>query len=54
MESLQYASLLAPINAFIHCSTPDAWTQKAAQKENLPVLLIDHCNCELKDNMCTL
>lgn len=48
MESSQYASLLAPINGFIHCSTPDAWTQQAVKKAHLPVLLIDHCNCELK------
>ncbi len=40
--------LLAPIQAFLHCKTPSAWLDEAARAENLPVLLIDHANCELK------
>ncbi|AWL12415.1 tRNA-(ms(2)io(6)A)-hydroxylase [Saliniradius amylolyticus] len=41
-------ALLAPINAFLHCKTPDNWLEHASRPENLPVLLIDHANCELK------
>ena len=41
-------TLLAPIHAFLHCHTPDSWIEKARLPENLPRLLIDHCNCELK------
>ncbi|MCK8044170.1 tRNA isopentenyl-2-thiomethyl-A-37 hydroxylase MiaE [Shewanella sp. 1CM18E] len=40
--------LLAPINAFLKCSTPDSWIEEAMKPENLTGLLIDHCNCELK------
>ncbi|WP_341501526.1 tRNA isopentenyl-2-thiomethyl-A-37 hydroxylase MiaE [Gallaecimonas sp. GXIMD4217] len=43
-----HAELLAPINAFLGCPTPAAWIDKARAPENLPLLLIDHCNCELK------
>lgn len=41
-------SLLAPINAFLHCPTPDAWIERARQPQNLPILLTDHLVCELK------
>ena len=40
--------LLAPINAFLGCETPESWIQAARKPEQLNVLLIDHCNCELK------
>ena len=40
--------LLAPIHAFLKCETPNSWIQTAVKPENLPTLLIDHCNCELK------
>lgn len=40
--------LLAPIQAFLHCETPQAWIDKAANADFLSQLLIDHCNCELK------
>ncbi len=40
--------LLAPINAFLKCATPEGWLQEAIKPENLATLLIDHCNCELK------
>ncbi|ABV36146.1 tRNA--hydroxylase [Shewanella sediminis HAW-EB3] len=40
--------LLAPIDAFLKCATPDSWIQEAIKPENLATLLIDHCNCELK------
>ncbi|CAM3860368.1 tRNA isopentenyl-2-thiomethyl-A-37 hydroxylase MiaE [Rheinheimera salexigens] len=41
-------SLLAPINAFLHCATPDKWLEQARQPENLSILLTDHLVCELK------
>lgn len=41
-------TLLAPIQQFLHCDTPDAWVEKAKQPENLNTLLIDHMVCELK------
>ena len=34
------------VNSFLHCQTPDSWLEKAAHE--LPVLLIDHANCEKK------
>ncbi len=37
---------LAPVRAFLYCSTPDAWVQWAL--ENPAILLIDHANCEKK------
>ncbi|MEW7865392.1 tRNA isopentenyl-2-thiomethyl-A-37 hydroxylase MiaE [Aeromonas diversa] len=40
--------LLAPVRAFLHCDTPDEWVEVARRPENLPVLLIDHANCENK------
>lgn len=40
--------LLEPINAFLHCPTPQSWIDEAIKPENLENLLIDHCNCELK------
>jgi tRNA-(ms[2]io[6]A)-hydroxylase len=40
--------LLAPINAFLSCETPDEWITMAIQPENLKTLLIDHLLCELK------
>ncbi|MEE4660735.1 MAG: tRNA-(ms[2]io[6]A)-hydroxylase [Halieaceae bacterium] len=39
-------SWLRPVRDFLHCPTPDAWVQCAQQ--NLPLLLIDHANCEKK------
>ncbi|WP_143869789.1 tRNA isopentenyl-2-thiomethyl-A-37 hydroxylase MiaE [Catenovulum sediminis] len=40
--------LLAPINNFLHCSTPDEWVDAAVKSENRTVLLTDHMICELK------
>ena len=34
------------VNKFLYCPTPDAWLEAAV--ENIPVLLIDHANCEKK------
>jgi len=40
--------LLEPIYGFLLTPTPQAWLERAAQPENLPLLLIDHLHCELK------
>jgi tRNA-(ms[2]io[6]A)-hydroxylase len=34
------------INEFLLCDTPSSWTESVAA--NLPVLLVDHANCEKK------
>jgi len=44
----QYQELLAPINQFLQCPTPDEWVVEAAKPENLKTVLIDHLLCELK------
>jgi tRNA-(ms[2]io[6]A)-hydroxylase len=38
--------LLAPINEFLACETPDEWLDMALVNQR--ILLIDHCNCEKK------
>jgi tRNA-(ms[2]io[6]A)-hydroxylase len=38
--------MLASINAFLRCETPDSWV--AAALDNQEILLIDHANCEKK------
>ncbi|MCF1426960.1 MAG: tRNA isopentenyl-2-thiomethyl-A-37 hydroxylase MiaE [Shewanella sp.] len=43
-----YQSLLAPVIDFLGCQTSQAWIRLACQQENLSLILIDHCNCELK------
>lgn len=40
--------LLSPILSFLQCETPQAWIDEAVKPENLPILLVDHANCELK------
>ena len=40
------ADLLAPIQNFLHCRTPDAWIEAASKNQSL--LLVDHANCEKK------
>lgn len=40
--------LLEPISNFLKCETPNQWISEAINKDNLPVLLIDHLVCELK------
>lgn len=42
------AEYLAPVHAFLGCETPDAWIAFAARQDQLPALLADHANCELK------
>ena len=39
---------ISHILAFLPCATPQAWTDTAAAPGNLPVLLADHRNLELK------
>lgn len=41
-------NLLNPINQFLINSTPQSWIDEAVKPENLPILLADHANCELK------
>jgi tRNA-(ms[2]io[6]A)-hydroxylase len=45
---LNISELLSPINSFLLCPTPQAWIDEAVKPENLPNLLRDHANCELK------
>lgn len=40
--------LLSPIKSFLQCETPQAWVDKAAKPESLPIILLDHLVCELK------
>lgn len=47
-KAMSQAQLLAPLQQFLHCQTPQAWLDHASQASQLPALLIDHCNCELK------
>ena len=42
----QLTAALAAIDRFLPCSTPLAWIEAAL--DNLPLLLIDHANCEKK------
>lgn len=39
---------LEALRAFLPCDTPQAWVDAAAAPDNLPVLLVDHANCEKK------
>ncbi len=36
------------IKDFLLCETPDEWIVEAVKLENLPLLLADHANCEMK------
>lgn len=45
---MDYSQLIAPVLAFLHCPTPQAWLDKARDPQNLPLLLTDHLVCELK------
>ena len=46
MSSIE--ALVAGIQAFLPCTTPDAWVEVALQRDKEPTLLIDHANCEKK------
>lgn len=39
---------LEPVHNFLACETPDAWIAFASREDQLPALLADHANCELK------
>lgn len=41
-----FAELLAPIDAFLGCHTPQAWIDAAVK--DLPLIIQDHANCEKK------
>lgn len=45
---MNVSTLLNPINHFLQCPTPQSWIDQAIRPENLPTLLVDHANCELK------
>lgn len=49
---MSHEELLAPIKQFLQAETPNAWIEKAAQPESLPMLLTDHLICEQNDIMC--
>ena len=40
--------LVAGIQAFLPCPTPDSWVAAASLRNQEPTLLIDHANCEKK------
>ena len=46
MSSIE--ALVTGIQAFLPCTTPDAWVEVALQLDQEPTLLIDHANCEKK------
>ncbi|TRY29213.1 tRNA isopentenyl-2-thiomethyl-A-37 hydroxylase MiaE [Aliiglaciecola sp. M165] len=45
---MNISELLLPISDFLKCPTPQSWIDEAIKPENLPTLLVDHANCELK------
>lgn len=45
---MDYPQILSPVLHFLHCTTPQAWIDKARDPANLPLLLTDHLICELK------
>lgn len=47
-SSMSIENLLAPINDFLKCKTPQSWIDEAVKPENLEIILIDHLICELK------
>lgn len=42
------AEYLQPVHAFLACETPDPWIAYASREDQLPALLADHANCEMK------
>ncbi len=48
ISTTEITSLLSPVNAFLHCETPQSWIDEAQKEENLRVILTDHLICELK------
>ena len=45
---MDYPHILSPVFAFLHCTSPQAWIDKARDPAHLPLLLTDHMICELK------
>lgn len=45
---MTHQAILIPVLIFLQCKTPQAWSEKARQPENLALLLTDHMVCELK------
>ncbi len=45
-KTIDYDELMQPVNAFLGCSTPQAWIDEAVK--NLPIVMQDHANCEKK------
>jgi len=45
---LNISKLISPIHSFLKCKTPEGWIDEAVKPDNLPILLVDHANCELK------
>ena len=45
MNPQQLEQLLTPVQQFLGAATPDVWIEHA--RSQLPLLLIDHANCEL-------
>ena len=39
---------IAPVLKFLPCPTPEAWIDEARKPHNLPIILVDHANNELK------
>ena len=39
---------IAPVLNFLPCPTPEAWIDEARKPHNLPIILVDHANNELK------
>lgn len=48
LKTVNTTELLAPINTFLHATTPDEWVDEATKPENFSMLLLDHLICELK------
>lgn len=46
MNTEAISELTADITSFLHCETPKSWINAAL--DNIPLLLIDHANCEKK------
>jgi tRNA-(ms[2]io[6]A)-hydroxylase len=46
MDQLLIEDLMTEIRGFLGCATPQAWIDAAIS--NMPILLIDHANCEKK------
>ncbi|MBD1557928.1 tRNA isopentenyl-2-thiomethyl-A-37 hydroxylase MiaE [Vibrio sp. S9_S30] len=48
IEKENIQKLLAPVQSFLQCETPQEWVEEAKKPKNLPTVLLDHLMCELK------